>query len=64
MRRADGRYRGKKRGAGLGAGQVGLLAIFLLVVMLALTVRANCQWTGMDAGEQLHQALFVAKDWD
>ena len=47
-----------------GAGQVGALAILLLAAILALTVRANCQWTGMDAGEQLHQALFIAKDWD
>ena len=64
MRRAERRYRGRKPAPGLGAGQIGMLAIILLVLMLALTIRANCHWTGMDAGEQLHQAVFVAKDWD
>ena len=56
MRRAEAggrRYRGRKRGCGMGAGQVGALVLLLLAAMLILTVRANCQWTGMDAGEQL-----------
>lgn len=45
-------------------GQVGLVVILTLAAMLAMTIHANSQWTGMDAGEQLHQALFVTKDWD
>lgn len=61
-RRSRG-YRGKRR-SGLTAEQVLLLAVVVLVAVMALTIRAAGKWTGMSAGEQLYQALFVAKDWE
>lgn len=68
MRRAEKngcrRYRGRRPRGGLSAGQVGAVAILTLIAILVMTIHANSQWTGMSAGEQLHQALFVAKDWD
>jgi len=57
-------YKGKKPRGGLFAEQAILLAVAVLVVIMALTIHANSQWTGMSAGEQIHQALFEAKDWD
>ena len=63
MKRADN-YRGKRNRSGLSAAQVGVVAIVLLVAILAMTMKASGQWTGMSAGEQLHQALFVATDLD
>ena len=57
-------YRGKKPRSGFTAEQVIALATLVLAAVMALTIRANSQWTGMSAEEQLHQALFVAKDWD
>ncbi len=64
MRRADGRYRGQRPGGGLTAEQVILLSLVALTAILLLTMRANSAWTGMSCGEQIHQALCVAKDWD
>ena len=63
MKRADN-YRGKRRGGGLTAAQVGAVAIVVLIAILAMTMKASGQWTGMSAGEQLQQALFVATDMD
>lgn len=65
MKHADyRRYRGRKPRSGLSAGQAGIMFVLVLAVMLVLTIHANSQWFGMTAGEQVHQALFVAKDWD
>lgn len=63
MKRADN-YRGRRRRGGLSAAQVGVVAITLLVAILAMTMKASGQWTGMSAGAQLQQALFVATDLD
>ena len=60
MKRADRR---RPRG-GLSAGQAGVVFLVTLAAILALTIHANSQWTGLSAGEQLHHALFVVKDWD
>lgn len=58
-------YKGKRpRGGGLFAERAILLAVIVLAAIIALTIRANSQWTGMSAGEQLKQAVFEAKDWD
>lgn len=68
MRRAEkgGRrcYRGKKPRRGLSPEQAGVVFLAALVAIMALTIHANSQWSGMSAGEQLYQAVFVAKDWD
>ena len=64
MRRADGRYRGRKPRGGLSSEQVILLSLVALAAILMLTVRASSVWTGMSCGEQIHQALFVTKDWE
>ena len=64
MRRADGRYRGRKPGKGLTPEQVILLSLVALAAILMLTVRASSVWTGESCGEQIHQALFVTKDWE
>ena len=45
---------------GLSAFAVLLAAI---LVVLAMTIWACAEMTGTSAGEQLHYALFVAKDW-
>ena len=58
------RYRGKKPRSGLTAEQAIVVVLILMVATLVLTMRASAEITGMSVGEQLHQALFVAKDWD
>lgn len=63
MKRADN-YRGKRHRGGLRAAQVGVVAITLLVAILAMTMKASGQWTGLSAGEQLYQAMLVATDLD
>lgn len=63
MKRADN-YRGRRRRGGLSTGQVGVVAITLLVAILAMTMKASGQWTGLSAGEQLYQAMLVATDLD
>lgn len=63
MRRVN-RYRGRRPRGGPSGGQVILAALVMLVAMLALTIHASGQWTGMSAREQLYQAVFAAKDWD
>ena len=64
MRRADGRYRGRKPGKGLTSEQVILLSLVALAAILMLTMRASSVWTGMSCGEQLYQAVFVTEDWE
>ena len=64
MRRADGRYRGRKPRGGLSSEQVILLSLVALAAILMLTVRASSVWTGESCAEQIHQALFVTKDWE
>ena len=63
MKRADN-YRGKRRRTGLDAAQAAVVAVLMLVLITAMTVKASSAWTGMSAGEQLQQALFVATDLD
>ena len=60
MRRADG-YRGKKPRGGLTAGQV--CAVFLAVLLLAMTTRAASQWSGQPAHQVLYEAVFETEDW-
>lgn len=57
-----GNYRGKRRS--LDGEKVMIVATVILLAILAMTVRVSAQCTGMSAGEQLREALFVAKDWD
>lgn len=64
MRRADGRYRGRKPRGGLTAEQVILLSLVVLAAILMLTMRASSVWTGMSCREQLYQAVFVTEDWE
>lgn len=64
MRRADGRYRGRKPRGGLTAEKVILLSLVALAAILMLTMRACSVWTGQTYGEQLYQALFVTEDWE
>lgn len=54
------RYRGKK---GLSGGQVMIIAASVILAMVALTIWACADMTGTSAGTQLHDALFVLKDW-
>ena len=58
------RYRGKKPRGGISAEQAIAVVILLMVATLVMTMRVSAEITGMSAGEQLHQALFVAKDWE
>ena len=62
MKRAN--YRGKRCKGGMNAVSVGVVAMMMLVLMTAMTMKASSAWTGMSAGEQLQQALFVATDLD
>ena len=62
MKRAN--YRGKRCKGGVNAVSAGVVVVLMLVLMMAMTVKASSAWTGMSAGEQLHQALFVATDLD
>ena len=55
-------YRGKRRG--MTAEQVCLAAAAAFLAVLIMTIHAGTAWTGMGAAEQVHQALFVAKDWE
>lgn len=64
MRRADRRYRGRKPRGGLSAEQAGVVVLAVLVAMLVLTMKVNSQWCGKSVGEQVHQAVFVTKDWE
>ena len=54
------RYRGKR---GLTGEQVMIAAAAAILAILAMTIWACADMTGLSAGEQLHDALFVAKDW-
>lgn len=63
MKRAD-RYRGKRPGSGLTAGQVAAMALITLAAVLVMTMKVSAQWCGQTCGEQLYIALFVAEDWD
>ena len=58
------RYRGRRPRSGLSGEQVIAVAIIMLVAMLVMTMKASAEITGMSVGEQMNQALFVAKDWD
>ena len=49
---------------GLTPEQVILLSLVVLAAILMLTMRANSVWTGESCAEQIHQALFVTKDWE
>lgn len=64
MRRADRRYRGRKTRGGLSAEQAGVVVLAVLVAILVMTMKVNSQYCGMSVGEQVHQAVFVTKDWD
>lgn len=55
-------YRGKRRG--MSAEQVMVAAAAILAAVLLLTIHANSQWIGMSAEEQIHHAVFDAKDWE
>ena len=54
------RYRGKR---GLTGEQVMIVAASVILAVLALTMTACAEMTGMSVGEQLYDALLVAKDW-
>lgn len=56
----DGRYRGKR---GMNGEQVMIAAAAVILTALAMTIWACAEMTGTSAGEQLHYALFVVKDW-
>lgn len=56
----DRRYRGKR---GMSGEQVMIAAAAAILAILAMTIWACADMTGLSAGEQLHDALFVAKDW-
>lgn len=56
----DGRYRGKRD---MNGEQVMIAAAAVILAALAVTIWACAEMTGTSAGEQLHYALFVAKDW-
>ena len=64
MKRAEKNYKGKRRQRGVSGEKAIIFVMLVLVAMLAMTIRANSHWTGMSAGEQIHQALFVTKDWE
>ena len=65
MKRADRRYRGRKPRGGLTAGQAGIVIITIIVLMMVLTMKVSSHyWGGKSCGEQLYDAIFVAKDWD
>ncbi len=53
-----------KKGGGMTAEQVILAAVLVLAAMIAMTIHAAGEWSGLSAGEQLHYALFEAADWD
>lgn len=53
-----------KKGGGMTAEQVILAAVLVLAAMIAMTIHAVGEWSGLSAGEQLHYALFEAADWD
>lgn len=56
----DGRCRGKR---GMNGEQVMIAAAAVILAALAMTIWVCAEMTGTSAGEQLHYALFVAKDW-
>lgn len=56
----DGRYRGKR---GMNGEQVMIAAAAVILAALAMTIWVCAEMTGTSAGEQLHYALFVVKDW-
>lgn len=66
MKRAEKRhpYRGRKPRGGPSGEKVMLIALLTILAIMAMTIHASSRWTGMTAQEQLHQAFFVAKDWD
>ena len=43
--------------------QVMIAAAAVILAALAMTIWVCAEMTGTSAGEQLHYALFVAKDW-
>ena len=63
-KRNDRRYRGKKPGSGLTPEQAGIVVLAALAAILVMTMKVNSQWCGMTVGEQVHEALFVTKDWE
>lgn len=63
MRRADGRYKGRRPRGGLTAGQVCVTAVTVILAVLLMTMKVNSQWCGMSVGEQLYEAVFVTEDW-
>lgn len=56
-------YKGRKP-TSFGAGQIVLVALLALVAALAMTIHANGEQTGQDAGEQIRVALIETKDWE
>ena len=44
--------------------QAAVAAIAALVLILALTMKVNSQWTGKTCGRQLYEAVFTTKDWE
>ena len=56
----DRRYRGKR---GMSGEQVMIAEAAAILAVLVMTIWACAEMTGTNAGEQLHYALFVAKDW-
>lgn len=61
---APARYRGRRPRGGLTPEQVIGVAIITIAAMLALTIHATSEWTGMSAGDQLYHALYVLEDWE
>ena len=47
-------YRGKRCKGGVNAVSAGVVVVLMLVLMMAMTMKASSVWTGMSAGEQLH----------
>lgn len=56
-----GRYRGKRNKT---ERQLCAVVLIAFAAVLFLTMKANSQWTGMDIGEQVYEAVFIAEDWD
>ena len=63
MRRADGRYKGRRPKSGLTPGQIRVAAVAVILAVLLMTMKVNSQWSGMSCAEQLHEALVVTGDW-
>lgn len=57
-------YKGKRSGGGMNGETVIVILAMIITAMLLLTMKANSSWSGMDVSEQVHQAVFVTKDWE